>query len=255
MKLVISVFLILLSITDSLACVCMPQKFTEKYTQSDFVAKARIVKVYKNKSEEELYKADILIYDLYKGMKVKSLYVQGRSDGKRGSSCAILISENTDLIIYAKDTYQGTYTIGYCPGLVYLNQDKRRLAAEIRELAMLNILKTRKVKYSGDIAYQTEIKNFSNELEKFRGASLNKNFALYELIYTSDIKIKSVNVISGFNEKVDLNLKEIIEKSVWKANNRNIALNTIQENSRFLIGFYYYPAEDAYQSFISVHDL
>lgn len=254
MKNILTAFFLLQS-SISFACGCIPQKFTEKYTDSDFIAKAKIIKVYKNESEEEIYKADILIYNLYKGHTIKSIYIEGRSDGKRGSSCAIFIPENTELIIYAKNFTNGSYTIGPCTGFVYLNQDKRTLRAETREIAMLNILKARKVKYSGDIIFYTDVRNFSNQLSKFNGIALNKNFALYELIFASDITIKSVNIISSFDKRTDSELKEIIENSIWKANKRNFVLDKVPEDSRFLIGLYYYQAEGGYQSIIGTHDL
>lgn len=254
MKLIPGLLFMFLSI-NSLACVCMLQKFAEKYTESDFVARARIIKAYKNEGEEELYKADILIYDLYKGHKIKSIYVEGRSDGKRGSSCAIFIPENTELIIYAKKYEKRNFIIGYCPGLVYLNQDKRTFIAERREIAMLDILKKRAVKYTGLLTLHPETGSFSGQTSRFTGISLNKNFALYELIFTADVKLKSVNVISGFDKKTDDELIKILNTSAWKANERNFARKSIPENSRFLIGFYYYPKEARYESFISENDL
>jgi hypothetical protein len=185
------------------------------------VAKARIVKVYKNESEEEIYKADILIRDLYKGPTIKSIYVEGRSDGKIGSSCAIFIPENIELIIYARNN-NGHFTMGSCSGMVYLNQDKRTLRAETREIEMLNILKARRVDYPNDIVYSPETGSFTNQLSAFHGINLNKAFALYELSFAADVKLKSVNVISGFEEKTDSSLIEIMKKLPWKANQRNV---------------------------------
>ena len=253
MKLVLGTLFTFLTL-KTLACVCMPPKFTEKYTASDFVAKARIIKVYKNESDEELYKADILIHALYKGVSIKSIYVEGRSDGKRGSSCAIFIPENTELIIYAKNS-DGNFTTGSCSGLVYLNQDKRTLRAEIREMEMLNILKKRSIKYTGNINYYPETGSFSKQTSTFNGIHLNKSFALYELIFAEDVTLKSVNVISGFNKKTDDELIEILKISTWKAMERNFIRKSVPDNSRFKIGFYYYSEEDKYQSFISENDL
>lgn len=254
MKFILSAFIFFLS-ANSFACVCIPPKFTEKYTGSDFVARAKIITVYKNESEDELYKADILIYDLYKGPSIKSIYIEGRSDGKRGSSCSIFIPENTELIIYARNFDNGKFAFGSCSGYVYLNQNKRMLRSETREIEMLNILKMRKIDYPAEIIYHPKSWSFSNQLSKFKGLDLNKNFALYELTFAADITLKSVNVIRGFDKKTDSILIEMIEKTDWNAVKRNVKIDQVPDNSRFLIGFYYYKADGPYQSFVSVYDL
>lgn len=254
MKYILIAFLIILSVHSN-ACMCVPPKFTEKYTESDFIAKVKIIKVYKNESEAELYKADILIEDLYKGSSISSIYVRGRSDEKKGSSCAIFIPENTELIIYARNFNNGKFAFGSCSGYVYLNQDKRTLRSEIREIEMLNVLKARKVDYSADVIYYPKNGDFFDQLTQFKGLDLNKSFTLYELTFAADVTLKSVSVISGFDKKTDSALIEMIEKSDWKAIRGNAKIDQVPENSRFLIGFYYYKEEGKYQSFISDYDL
>ena len=115
-----------------LACDCSDIKFADKFTQSDFVAKARIIKVYPNKNDQEIYKVDILIIDLFKGEKLKSVYIEGRSDGKKGSSCNTVIPKNTELIIYASKNGNNQFSFGSCSGYLILNgegkyrQDKEK---------------------------------------------------------------------------------------------------------------------------------
>jgi hypothetical protein len=49
-----------------------------KYIESEF-AKAKIINNYKKmKAQKELYKADILISELFKGESLKSIYVGGK---------------------------------------------------------------------------------------------------------------------------------------------------------------------------------
>ena len=115
-----------------LACTCDDPMITEKFIGSDFVAKAKIVRNYKNESSKELYRADIVISELFKGEKQTSIYVAGRSDGNMGSSCAIFIPENTELIIYARKNEDGKYSVGICSGLLYLNN--RNFKRQKREL-------------------------------------------------------------------------------------------------------------------------
>ena len=57
-------------------------EFAEKYTQSDFIAIAEIIKVYKNEGPEMFYKSGITIRSSYKGTKTNSIHIKGSSDGK-----------------------------------------------------------------------------------------------------------------------------------------------------------------------------
>ena len=97
---------LLLAAEDVLACDCSHRNLTDKYMQSDFVATIKITRVYQNAGEEEIYKADIQITELFKGDSPTSVYVYGRSDGTLGSSCAIYIPENTELVAYARKDAQ-----------------------------------------------------------------------------------------------------------------------------------------------------
>jgi hypothetical protein len=256
-KLLLLIFLLLAGKT--FACVCIPPKFTEKYTQSDFVAVAKIIKVYRNESEEEVYKADILIKDLFKGENLTSIYIEGRSDGKRGSSCNIFIPESTELIIYARKKTNNQFSFSACSGYLILNQEapsQKRTAK--REIEMLNILKAKNIDFTNKTRFIRK-RSFSEELEKFKGIQLSKHYALYQVTFTSGFATKSVELLSGFGNEIDNALTEILKKADWlnldvKSENL-ISKDTLSDESKFLVGFYYYPEEKEYKSFVSEYDL
>lgn len=75
MKTSITVLILLFTALRAIAYVCEERSITEKFVQSDFVAHAKIVKAYENQEEEPFYKADNSIYELYKGEKLKSIYI------------------------------------------------------------------------------------------------------------------------------------------------------------------------------------
>ncbi|WP_298515820.1 hypothetical protein [uncultured Kordia sp.] len=240
------------------ACSCDPIGITEKYIQSDFVANVTIVKIYPNEKGKELYKADIKINTLYKGASLKSIYVAGNNGGM-GSSCSIFIPENTKLIAYAGKTKDGKYVIGMCSGLMYLDysgayrkktrKTAKGMKSQRRELAILKLFKEKNITRTDRVLYQGKSTLFK-DLDQFKGMHLKKTAAFFELTFSSDVKVKSVKMIDGFNAPVDKKLLEILKKSSWTSF-YNGEKNKVPENSKFLLGIYFYESEAGYMSFLS----
>src|SRR5690606_18539685 len=92
------------------ACVCSHYKFMEKYVRSDFVARVTIVKNFPNQDSSLHYKSNIAIKQLFKGNDVKSILIEGSSDGKRRTSCDIYFEEGTEMLVYAYLNGSGQYT-------------------------------------------------------------------------------------------------------------------------------------------------
>ena len=246
MKKILQIFIFFFSL-GLLACTCDDPKITEKFIQSDFVAKARIVRNYENESSKELYKSDIIIKELFKGEKLKSIYVGGRSDGKMGSSCSIFIPENTELIVYARKNEDGKYIVGMCSGLLYLNN--RNLEKQKRELDILQMFKSENINFTDKINYREKAK-LHKELEQFKGIELEKSYGIYEITFSSNLTIKSVIKISGFNNLIDQELIDIIKKTEWTSFDKEVK-DKVPENSKLLMGIYYYPKEKDNPSFLS----
>lgn len=246
MKKILQITIFLFSI-GIFACTCDDPKVTEKFIESDFVAKARILKNYKNESSRELYRADIVISELFKGNELKSIYVAGRSDGGIGSSCAIFIPENTELIVYARKNKDGKYSVGMCSGLLYLN--KRNLKKQKRELDILKMFKSKKIDFTDKINYREKAK-LHKDLEQFKGIELEKSYGIYEITFESDLTITNVKEISGFGNPVDQKLIKIIKSTEWSSFDKGIK-DKVPENSKLLIGIYFYPKEKGNPSFLS----
>ncbi len=233
------------------ACECDPPSITEKYSQSDFVAKAKIIKNYKNESAIELYRADIVITELYKGESLKTIYVKGVFEKvgyeSPGSSCAITIPENTELIIYARKNKDGKYSVGMCSGLLYLNN--RFVKRQKRELNILKMFKSKNIEFTDKINYREKTK-LHKDLEQFKGIELEKGYGIYEITFESDLMIKDVAEISGFGNAIDEKLIEIIGKTEWTTYSNGIK-DKVPNDSKLLIGIYYYAQGKKYSSFLS----
>jgi hypothetical protein len=246
MKNILQITIFLFSI-GVFACDCDEPKITEKFIESEFVANVTILKIYPNQKNEQGYKADIKIKELFKGKRLKSIYVYGRSDNGIGSSCDIYIPTNTKLVAYARKNKDGNYGIGMCSGLLYL--DKTNPKRQNRELEILKIFKSNNIDFTDKIAFQEKSKLCKN-LEQFKGIELDKNFGIYEIAFESDLTIKSVTEISGFGNPIDQKLIEIIKTTEWSSNDEAIN-DKVPDNSRLLIGIYFYPEEKGNPSFIS----
>ena len=92
--------------------------------------------------------------------------------------------------------------------------------------------------------------NLGENLVKFKGIELNKNYGIYEIVFNSNLKIKRVKMISGFGNKVDKKLIKIIEKTEWAIFGKKVSENKEYDN-KLLIGIYYYPKEKGNLSFLS----
>lgn len=248
----ISLIVLLLFSFPLFACVCSDNSITEKYIESDFVAKIKIKKNYKNENSEDLYKTEFIITELFKGENLKAIYVAGRRDGNMGSSCSIFIAENTELIVYARKDKDGKYVVGMCSGLLYLN--KTNLKKQKRELEILKTFKSKKIFFTDKIKYReknySENKDIGTDLKQFTGIEPGKEYGIYEITFDENLRIKNVSQISGFGNQIDQKLIEIIKKSKWTSNDNGMEDN-VPENSKLIIGVYFYGKEKNNLSFLS----
>lgn len=143
MKFLLSI-IILYSMSFTSFCDCAIYQLPEKYIESGFVADITILKLYPNQKNKKGHKADIKINKLFKGKRMKSIYVYGLNDEdyedddgfiKDSNSCDLYIPVNTRLIAYAKKNKDGNFGIGMCSGLLYLNKvNKENQKAELELL-------------------------------------------------------------------------------------------------------------------------
>jgi len=253
MKNILFLFILLFSFR-ALGCICDPPSITENFAKSDFVARAKIVKNYKNEDLTERYKADIEIQELYKGVMIKSIFVYGRSDGRMGSSCALFIPENTELIIYANKNTDGNYSVGYCSGLLYLkNKGSKK---EKRDLGILDAFKnsglsfTNKISFSESPISYKDATSLHEKLEKYKGIVLEKSYGIYQITFATDLKILNVECLSGFGMHVDEELVELLKTTKWTSFHKGIR-DQVPDQSKLLVGIYYYPKQNGKESYLT----
>ena len=129
-------------------------------------------------------------------------------------------------------------------GLLYLDQS--RLSRQKRELEILNVFKSNNINFTNK-RYYIEDTDLYKDLEQFKGVQLSKEFAIYEITFSTDLTIKEVAIISGFDHPIDFKLIKIIKKTQW----RSTPHKENQANHKLLFGIYFYPEENGIESFLS----
>ncbi|AZJ31751.1 hypothetical protein SAMN05444344_2499 [Tenacibaculum mesophilum] len=235
-------------------CDCGIETIVNKFAHSSFVAKGKIIKNYKNLKGENVYKADIKIDKLYKGEKIESIFVYGRSDEKMGTSCDIFIPEETELIFYAHKDKSGRLIIGMCSGLLYLNKESsREKEKEIREL---KILKSLSKLNDRDI---NKVKLYSSEigdlLDDLKGYDSKKKYGIYKLIFSKKLRLKRIKVVDGFTDKnVDKKIKRILKNVKWEPLRYRDSIK-LKNNYIYFLDIYHYSREKNNKSFYTIFNL
>lgn len=79
---------------------------------------------------------------------------------------------------------------------------------------------------------------------------LQKYFALYKVTFNSNLKIIQLKQFSFFNNKIDVEIRKVLK--ITKLNNYEKGIkNRVPENTKLLIGIFYYKAQENNSSFIS----
>ncbi|CAM1355080.1 hypothetical protein [Tenacibaculum ascidiaceicola] len=248
-------FLVLVLLSSYLySCDCGIETVVNKFAYSAFVAKGKIIKNYKNSRGENVYKADIKIDKLYKGEKVESVFVYGRSDEKMGTSCDIFIPVETELIFYAHKDKSGRLIIGMCSGLLYLNKKpSREKEKEIRELKMLKSLSKLNDKDVNKVKlYPSKIGSLLDDL---KGSDSKKKYGIYKLIFSKKLRLKRIKVVDGFTDKnIDEKIKRIFKNVKWELLRDRDSIK-LKNNYTYFLDIYHYPKEKNNKSFYTIFNL
>lgn len=109
-----------------------------------------------------------------------------------------------------------------------------------------------------DFSGHPTVVNFSalsTTLEEFRGVPMKEKFALFEVGFHEDLKVKKVNILKGFGSEVDQKIvTSLLESTDWRIQYSKDKFS-VPKGTKKLIGVYYYEADDENPSFLSELDL
>jgi hypothetical protein len=216
MKNILLTFLLLFILRPSLfACSCTQTNLDRSFLYSDFVAKVEVLKKYENEENSEYYKVDIEILDLYKGKKVKSIFIYGNYKQKQQSACWIFTEENEKLIIYASIGEQNLPTIYACERIKFLDKvtfttkrgEYSRQKEYDEEIAILKTLKDNNINYSNNGKLRFNIRAFLNLVNVVLDNEYNEdvtfnNFGIFEFTVNKEFEISSSFIFKTSDQKL-----------------------------------------------------
>lgn len=188
-------FLFILYSGNLMACSCVTPSFMSLYYQSDFIAKAKILKVTPAGNNSEFNEITIQIIELYKGEMITSIKaVSYLKDGY-----GIVLTENSTWLLFANINAQGTLRFDYCSGseqidkefdLVHYPKLKQRFEKWLdRTIDLLHFLKKEKLAQTNE--FSLGIKYALPDKENLEGYVVSKQtFAIYELTVLKDMNVK-----------------------------------------------------------------
>ena len=257
MKQIFIFFIIIFYSNLAFSCVCGQSKLIDRFQKSEFVAKVKLLKVKNIENDFEYQNAEIEILELYKGEKLKTIKIHAALN----SSCSLYVPENSTWLIFAQ-MYNGVLSFGYCSGSKqidrnlnskeYPNAQKNYNESIERKLLVLKNLKKYNIQKSNEfdlkISYSKPCQN------DFKSFEVNKEkIAIYEIDVNRDLSIKKVKALREFdNPKLSKEILTCLSENI-KVDTKKI--KQISKRTKIIIVYYYYPAEDKNQSFISDIDL
>jgi len=243
--------LLLLSSITGFACSYSTLPLNQKFMRSDFVANVTVTKIHTNENNDRYYKADIEISDLFKGKKLTSIYVDGNNGRDFVTSCDIFFKEGDKLIVYAGKISEGKYGIMMWSGYLHLNRPEitdNTQKYHQKEINVLRALKSKKVDFVNANKFAIKFsmtKDLGTFLRGQRGIKLNKDFAIYEVTFKENLKVKCVRKLIGFDHKIDRKIKKFLRKSEWSGgNNKEDGVNKVSNTSKHIVIIHYNEHED-----------
>lgn len=201
------------------ACVCGIESLLERYQRSDFIATAKILKIYPDRLDKDYHIIEIEISNIYKGNPITSLKIRSAFD----SSCSFFTPEDSAWLIFASKEKDGELSFGRCSGSIQLDKkfDLKEYPNAIKDLnrkveASLSVLQFLKDNNIKDVnkynLYVSSKINYMSDFKNFEGGS-GDGIAIYELDVDKDLRINKIKALKKFD---DNNLTKIIKKGVKK---------------------------------------
>ncbi|MEP0710922.1 hypothetical protein [Algoriphagus sp.] len=249
MKILLTLLILILG-NQALACTCSFSNPSDRFVSADFVGRIRIVKIHPNEANDKSYKADVEIIEHFKGNKIKSIYIAGRSDGELGSSCDVYFPVGSDLLVFAKSDSNGRISFGMCSFPI---EFENNLDQNLRDLETVRVLSKYDSVFTAD--YDTVISpNFFEFLESKRGIQLKEQYALFEVVLDDRVSPSEVNLIKGFADEIDSEIIDELLKSTWKIRFHRKE-SFIEGPLKVIVSVYFYPAEGEDKSLVSTFAL
>ncbi|TCD01268.1 hypothetical protein [Pedobacter psychroterrae] len=190
--------LLLLS-TGAYACSCASIRVEDNFQHSQFVAKAKILKITPDPKNKSYHDAEIELITLYKGEHLKKLKILSTLN----SSCRFLPSVNSTWLIFASE-WQGVLSFGFCSGSLNLSEtfDPIKYTKAERNYRRGIALKQQVLEYLSKKKLfdpnPLHLTAFNENLEMIEGYKNKDGFAVFQVDLTTDLSIASIKILKKF---------------------------------------------------------
>jgi len=236
------------------ACSCANEGVVNNFQQSEFVAKAKIIKITPDSANSEYHDAVIEIINLYKGEQLSKIKIMSSLN----TSCGFLPDENSTWIIFAS-TWQGVLSFGFCSGSMHVDEFFDPVKYPNAGKNWRNTVKLRE----GAIAFLSNhkifnpnpslIRAYNSEIGTFKGYKNENSFTVFQVDVNSDFSIAAIKQLKKFqNGKLNRLVFNSMNTKLTLAGKRGRPLD---KPARLILFCYYYEQNGAHQSFLSFFDI
>ena len=236
------------------ACSCDNEGVINNFQRSEFVAKAKIIKITPDSTNSEYHDAVIEIINLYKGEQLSRIKIMSSLN----TSCGFLPDENSTWIIFAS-TWQGVLSFGFCSGSMQIDDTFDSVEYPNAAKNWGNTVKLRE----GAITFlsnhkifnpnPSSIRAYNSEIGSFKGYKNKNSFAVFQVDVNSDFSIAAIKQLKKFqNGKLNRLVFNSMKTKLTLAGKRGRPLG---KPARLILFCYYYEQNGAHQSFLSFFDV
>jgi hypothetical protein len=231
------------------ACRCITAPLIDYFQRSQFVAKAKILKVTQDPSNEEYHDAEIELITLYKGEHLTKIKIRSVIR----TSCYFLPKENTIWLIFAS-ILDGKLSFGQCSGslqtdITFIPPYDTRGPKNYRESIELKqeVLEYLRDHHIDPNPHDLDVSNAA--LESIRGYKNKTNFAVFQVDVNADLSIAGIKVLKKFQNGA---LNRVVLKKMKANTTFSIGERKLTKPTQITIVCYFYEGTGASKSRISI---
>jgi hypothetical protein len=235
----------------SYGCSCSFQGVVNNFQESEFVAKAKIIKITPDLTNSDYHDAVIEIISLYKGEHIRKIKIMSSLN----SSCNFLPVENTTWIIFAQ-RWQGMLSFGFCSGSMnmdrtfdavqYPNAEKNYgNTIKLREDVITFLSKNSILNPNPSMLYA-----YNPELVSFKGYKNKNTFTVFQVDVNSDFSIGAIEQLKKLKNKK-------LNKLVFNSMKTKLTFGgkPLAKPARIILFCFFYEQNGSEQSFFSFIDV
>jgi len=235
------------------ACRCIDEGVVNDFQKSEFVAKAKLIKITADPVNPDFHDAVIEVIRLYKGAPLVGIKIRS----VLRSSCRFLPEVGSTWIIFAQ-RYNGILSFGLCSGSMrmeetvdqnkYMRRVKNNSGVELKE-SVIDFLSSRGLFDPNPGELQAGV----GGLELFKDFNNKNRFAVFQVDVFPGFLITEISVLQKFsNRRLNRLFFEHMKKNLSVS---GLWGKPLKEPARLILFCYFYREHGADLSFLSFLDL